>query len=1048
MSDYNLGTASGKIEVDGKGAALGFGVAKSAANSFFTVVQAKMSSVQSLGRKMAAVGTAGTIGFGAAIKVAADFEQEMSAVQAVTNASGKEFDDLKQKAIQLGAQTVFSSREAASAIEELAKAGIPVKDILNGAAEAAVNLAAAGGVDLASAADISANAMNAFDLSAKQVVNIADVLAGVANTSAADVSGLGQSLQQSGAVAHLAGLSFRDTAIALGEMADAGIQGSDSGTSLKTMLNNLIPTTQKQIQKFEDLGILTNNLGDANKALAKITGQGPVKTFGEAEKALADYVDEMDLGKKGTVKNQKAVQNLMLQYGGLKNAFFDAKGDIKDLGGLQGVLEKSLRGMTKQQKLSSLETLFGADAMRASAILSLAGAKGYDKFSKAVAKTKAADVAKTRLNNLDGAIENFKGSFEAAQIAIGSVFLPMITKMVSALTALINVFNGLPGPVKTAIAVLGAILSIGLLVTGMILAMLPLILTWVANFLLMRSLSIVVGSLRAVFAAIRGGVPVMEAATIGTQRLATGFSTLGSRSLFAAKLMTRAAKIIRLAWLIATGPIGIAIGVIIALVALGVLLYKKWKPFHDLVDKIAVVLRASLGAALAWLLPKLKAIGEAFVRFGEFILKSVGPAISQVKDLLTGALGDAFKEISDSVSKDLMPALQDLSDAFNGNIKPALRDTMNFLGPLASAIGGLLVTQFLQLLSVLKVVAGFIITRVAPIFVTVLGQAILTMIRALTMTITSIIKIIAGVIQIFAGFVNIIRGLFTGDWNRVWQGVKQVFSGAWKVIVGLFRLSVAIIWNVARTLFANLHGIVGKGIAAVYNIWKSTWQRILTFLFGIMGQLQSGIGRGISSIVSIVAHLPGQLLGALAGIASDFYNAGVEMISMLAQGIRDKIGDAVNAIKEGAGKLASFIPGSPVKDGPLKSLNDGHSGQEIINFLADGIRKRQGHAVAAAHAAAGAISDAFNTSAALNNPALSAVAGATGSGAATRVTGRTARTARIAAKRRQNSKMRMVEGTLRLDRSGKAFIRGVAEEVVDDNESYKARSGRTRKGDK
>src|SRR4051794_18050523 len=136
MPDYNLGTASGKIEINGRGAQLGFKVAQTAAGAFFTVVKSRVEDVQKLGRRVAAVGAAGTAGFGLAVKTASKFEQSMSGVYAVANANERQMEALRKKALQLGADTQYSASEASQALEEILKAGVSVKDALGGAADA------------------------------------------------------------------------------------------------------------------------------------------------------------------------------------------------------------------------------------------------------------------------------------------------------------------------------------------------------------------------------------------------------------------------------------------------------------------------------------------------------------------------------------------------------------------------------------------------------------------------------------------------------------------------------------------------------------------------------------------------------------------------------------------------------------------------------------------------------------------------------------------------------------------------------------------------
>lgn len=347
-------------------------------------------------------------GFALAVKSAADFDKRLSAIKAVSGATNNEMEQLRQKALQLGADTKFSASEAASAMEELVKAGISTKDVLGGAADAAVALAAAGEVDLKTAAELAANAMNAFALSAKDLPRVADLIAGAANASAIDVGEFGQSLKQVGAVAHLAGLSFKDTAVAIAIMGNAGIKGSDAGTSLKTMLQNLVPHSSKAAGLMKELGIITKGAG---------------------------------------------------------NRFFDMKGNVKDLAGISQVLQDALAGMSKEEKLAALNTLFGSDAIRGAAILSEQGAKGFNKMADSMTKIKAADVAKTRMDNLSGSIEQLKGSLETAFIQMGSGSQGPLRSLVDGLTKAVNWFTDLSDGTKQWILVatlaVGAFLLVG-----------------------------------------------------------------------------------------------------------------------------------------------------------------------------------------------------------------------------------------------------------------------------------------------------------------------------------------------------------------------------------------------------------------------------------------------------------------------------------------------------------------------------------------------------------------------------------------------------------
>jgi TP901 family phage tail tape measure protein len=315
------------------------------------------------------------------LNVAREFEAQISAVGAVSGATGGALDSLRTKALQLGADTAFGASEAASAMEELVKAGVSVDGVLGGAADATVALAAASGVSLTTAAEVAANAMNAFGLSAAEMPRIADLVAGAANTSAIGVEDFAYSLQMSGAVANLVGLDFEDLAVGIAAMGNAGIKGSDAGTSLKTMLMRLEPQTDRAKTAMDELGITT---------------------------------------------------------GGLNNQFFDARGEAKSLAEISGVLTEALEGQTNQQKLATLNTLFGADAIRAAAVLADQGAVGIAKMNAEMEKVSAAEVARQRLDNLNGSLEQLSGSVETLAIMAGTVAIPAIRGIADGLTDVAN----------------------------------------------------------------------------------------------------------------------------------------------------------------------------------------------------------------------------------------------------------------------------------------------------------------------------------------------------------------------------------------------------------------------------------------------------------------------------------------------------------------------------------------------------------------------------------------------------------------------------------
>jgi TP901 family phage tail tape measure protein len=255
----DLGTAFGRIVVDGRGANAGVGVAT--------------RGLLGLNRTAALVGAGVAVAVGGAfahvVKTAATFEQAMANLNAVSGATAAQLGRLREQALSLGASTAFSASEVAAAQLELAKAGIAVEDVLGGGVQGSLALAAAGDLELADAATIAANAMNLFALEGRDVGKIADALAVAANATTADVADFGMALTQGGAAAKAAGLSFTDTLTILEALAQAGVKNSDAGTSMKAALLQLLNPTAKQAALQKDLGL---RLFDNNGRLRDAAG--------------------------------------------------------------------------------------------------------------------------------------------------------------------------------------------------------------------------------------------------------------------------------------------------------------------------------------------------------------------------------------------------------------------------------------------------------------------------------------------------------------------------------------------------------------------------------------------------------------------------------------------------------------------------------------------------------------------------------------------------------------------------------------------------------
>ena len=328
---------------------------------------------------VAAIGTA-------ALLSAADFEQAMNVMQQVSGATEGQMASLQAQALQLGAETSFSAGEAAQAMLELSKAGLSASEV-SAAIGGTLDLAAAGGLGLAQAAEISANAVNVFGLGADQTTNIANMLAAAANASSVEVTDLAQGMQMAGSVFASSGQSVDSLTTALALMGNAGIKGSDAGTSLKTMLMRLSAPTDDAAAVLGDLGV----------------------------------------------------------------AVYNTDGSMRSFEGILGDLTTATSGLTDEQRNMALTTVFGADAIRAVNILTAAGVSGWDNMAGAVGTAGAASaVAEARMKGISGAIEYVKGSIDSFLIGTMLPFADSISGALRAVGDMVTAFGQLPEPVKNA----------------------------------------------------------------------------------------------------------------------------------------------------------------------------------------------------------------------------------------------------------------------------------------------------------------------------------------------------------------------------------------------------------------------------------------------------------------------------------------------------------------------------------------------------------------------------------------------------------------------
>ena len=337
------------------------------------------SKMAGLIKKSAAViGVASVAATKKTIDVGKSFEAGMSEVQAISGASGKDLEKLSAKAKQMGATTKFSATESATALKYMAMAGWKTNQMVSGLS-GVMNLAAASGEDLGTVSDIVTDSMTAFGLKAKDSGHFADVLAKASSSSNTNVAMMGETFKY---VAPLAGsmkYSIEDTATAIGLMANAGIKGSQAGTSLRSIITRLVKPPKDAATALNALGISTTK----------------------------------------------------------------ADGSMKPLRETMAELREKFSGLTESQKASYASSIAGQEAMSGLLAIVNASDSDFNKLQKAIdnssgAAKKQADVMN---NNLQGALYDLGSAAESVGIGIYEDIKTPLTKAVGVGTAQLRILS-------------------------------------------------------------------------------------------------------------------------------------------------------------------------------------------------------------------------------------------------------------------------------------------------------------------------------------------------------------------------------------------------------------------------------------------------------------------------------------------------------------------------------------------------------------------------------------------------------------------------------
>ena len=351
-------------------------------------------------------GPLAALGIGS-VKTAADFEASMSQVAATMGYTVEDLNDGSSEASQnmqrltdfareMGATTAFSADEAAQALNYMALAGYDVDESMQ-MLPTVLDLAAAGGIDLASASDMVTDAQTALGLTAEETKTMVDQMARSSSRSNTSVAQLGEAILTVGATARGVKGGTQELSSVLGILADNGIKGSEAGTKLRNIILAMTPSTDDAVAAWEKLGV----------------------------------------------------------------SAYDADGSLRPLPEIFQELNTAMEGMSQEEKTRLLSDMFNKTDLAAINSLLGTTAERWEDLSGEIenASGAAGDMADTQLNNLKGQLTLLKSAIQDVAIEIGNIMLPYVKRFVEWVQKLTTKFSGLSDRTKRIIVIVGAVIA-------------------------------------------------------------------------------------------------------------------------------------------------------------------------------------------------------------------------------------------------------------------------------------------------------------------------------------------------------------------------------------------------------------------------------------------------------------------------------------------------------------------------------------------------------------------------------------------------------------
>ena len=943
------------------------------------------SALTGMGKVLSAAVTLPLLGIAAtSIKVGNEFQAQMSRVQAIAGATGGELDKMKRQAIELGAKTAFSAKEAAQGMENLASAGFQVNEIMD-AMPGVLDLAAVSGGDVAASSEAMASSLRAFGLEAGQAGHVADVFARAAADTNAETVDMAEAMKYVAPVAHSMGLSLEETAASIGIMADAGIKGSQAGTTLRGALSRIAKPTKAMVKSMDQLGV----------------------------------------------------------------SFYDANGKMIPLREQIAQLKTATAGLTQEERNRHLVTLYGQNSLSGMLALLDAGPEKLDKMTNALINSDGAarEMAETMQDNLASKIEQMGGAFESAAIVIQQILEPALTKVVGGITKLIEAFlNMSPVGQKMVVIFAGMVAALGplLLIAGTV--MTTMVKLRIAMQFLgpafmgtMGTIALVVAAFYALVAvfmiaytksekfrnfidnlapAIKKGLGIavewaaeklkvlwewLQKATekvkefgsaisskvantlqqfginlgqagssigsfisSGLERLGGAFGKVGGVMSIAASVLTK----VGLAFFGITGPLGLVISLVVSFLT-------AWARTGELnadgitqvFDNLTSTIQGAADAINQYLPIFVQKGTEILVKLIEGIanaIPGVVSVISQVIESLVQTISTVLPTILAAGVQILTALINGIAQALPTIIQAAIQIIMALFNGLIQALPTI-ISAAIQIIQAL--IQGLV--EALPAIIEAALQIITGLVQGLIQALPMILE---AALQIIMGLVNALIENIGPILEAGVQILMALIQGLIQMIPELIVAAIEIITTLLTSILSNLPQLLEAGVKLLLALIQGLIQMIPQLLAGaiqimmallkaivdyvpkllqagvqLLQALIQGIASLLGSLVSTIASMMGQVVGKIASFLGQMLSGGVNLIRNLISGIGSMIGSVVGKIGSMGSSMISCGTGSA---GQMVS-----AGVNLVQGFINGIGSMVSSAV---NAAANMASSALN----------------------------------------------------------------------------------------